>query len=102
MFTYRGITSCRKRSAPKTRDIQTSLSGIGSRSTDSILAMESCARGRQAVLTDGTAAGPLLLTSPFPSVCSCSPAEPRMEEQLYQPSNDTLPLDRYISTAESW
>jgi hypothetical protein len=43
-FTYRGITSCRKRSAPKIEDIQTTLSGTGSRSTDSILAMESCAR----------------------------------------------------------
>jgi hypothetical protein len=39
-FTYRGITSCRKRSVPKIRNIQTILSGIGSRSTDSILAME--------------------------------------------------------------
>ena len=43
-FTYRGITSCRKRSVPKIGDIQTTLSGIGSRSTDSILAMEPCAR----------------------------------------------------------
>src|SRR2546423_2653695 len=43
-FTYRGITSCRKRPAPKIGDIQTTLSGIGSRSTDSIPAMETCAR----------------------------------------------------------
>src|SRR5271154_566177 len=34
-FTYRGITSCRKRSVPKIGDIQMTLSGIGSRSTDS-------------------------------------------------------------------
>src|SRR5271156_3628760 len=38
-FTYRGITSCRKLSVPKIVDNQTILSGIGSRSTDSILAM---------------------------------------------------------------
>jgi hypothetical protein len=40
----RQIRSCRKRALPKIGDIQRTLSGIGSRSTDTTLEMESCTR----------------------------------------------------------
>jgi hypothetical protein len=43
-FTHPAIRSSTKRSVPKIGDVQRILSGIGSRSTDTMLAMESCTR----------------------------------------------------------
>jgi hypothetical protein len=41
-FIHPVIRSCTKRSVPKIGDVQRTLSRIGSRSTDTMLAMESC------------------------------------------------------------
>jgi hypothetical protein len=43
-MSHPAIRSCTKRAVPKIGDVQRTLSGIGSRSTDTTLAMESCTR----------------------------------------------------------